>query len=101
MRLERSPRTRPNPADLTQAVERQIVQRTWGRIHRLAVELADDRVIVHGLTSTYYTKQLALQAALDAIGSSGATEVDLDIEVNSSPLRSTIALASHAGRAWD
>lgn len=101
MRLEHSARTRPTPTDLTQAIERQIVQRTWGRIHRLEVEVADDRVVIHGLTSSYYSKQLALEAALDAIGANGAAKVELDIEVNANPPRSLTAHASRAGNELD
>jgi hypothetical protein len=68
-------------AELEQVVERQIVQRTWGRIHRLAVEVRDDRLIVHGCTASYYAKQLALQAALEVLDSTDATCVELDIQV--------------------
>jgi hypothetical protein len=66
---------------LEQRIENQIVQRTWGRIHRLQVELADDRIVVHGQTSSYYAKQLALEGVLDVIGSTAPTSVDLDIQV--------------------
>lgn len=64
---------------LNQAIERQIIQRTWGRIHRLQVEVVDERVIIRGQTSTHYAKQLALQAVLDVVGDQ--RPVDLDIQV--------------------
>jgi hypothetical protein len=69
------------PGELAQTIERRIVQRAWGRIHRLEVEVIDGRVIVRGCTSTYYLKQLALEGVLDILGSTGTTQVDLDIRV--------------------
>jgi hypothetical protein len=67
-----------NGSDLEQALERHIAQRTWGRIQRLGVELAEDRVIVHGCTATYYAKQLALVAVREVLD---AMPVQLDIQV--------------------
>jgi hypothetical protein len=64
--------------DLEQAVERQIVRRTGGRIRRLRVELREGRVIVHGYTSSYHSKQLALAAVGEVLNS---TPVELGIEV--------------------
>jgi hypothetical protein len=67
-------------AELRQTIERQIAQRTWGRIHRLALEDRENRLIVHGYTCSYYVKQLAIQAILDVVGAE-AKEVQVDIEV--------------------
>ena len=67
--------------ELEQAIERQILQKTWGRVSRLQVNVLDHRVVVHGRTATYYAKQLALEAALEAIGSCDDTAVELDIHV--------------------
>ena len=66
---------------LERAVEEQIVQRTWGRIHALRVERIGERLIVHGRTSSYYVKQLALLATLEVLGSSDTVTLDLDIQV--------------------
>ncbi|MGE3806801.1 MAG: hypothetical protein AB7K24_19205 [Gemmataceae bacterium] len=63
---------------LEQVLERKIVQRTWGRIGQLRVERAGGRLCVHGCTSSYYAKQLAL-AAVREMHPSGP--VDLDIQV--------------------
>ena len=73
--------TRKDSAELEQAIERQIVQRTWGRIHRLQVDVIDGRVVVHGYTQSYYSKQLALEGVRDVIGDS--TPVELDVQVGS------------------
>ena len=75
--------------ELERSIERQIVQRTWSRIHRLQVELVDGRIVVHGCTSSYYVKQLALQGVLDVLGSADSVCVDLDIEVASIAPRAT------------
>jgi hypothetical protein len=85
--------TRNRSAELAQAIERQIVQRTWGRIHRLQVEVIDDRVVVHGCTQTYYSKQLALEGVLDVIDD--LTRVELDIHVATVP---RIAMNGRADR---
>jgi hypothetical protein len=66
---------------LERSVEQQISQRTWGRVHRLHVEMANGRLIVHGNASSYYAKQLALEGAMDALGLTDATTVELDIHV--------------------
>ena len=75
--------------ELERSIERQIVQRTWSRIHRLQVELFDGRIVVHGCTSSYYVKQLALQGVLDVLGSADSVCVDLDIQVASIAPRAT------------
>jgi hypothetical protein len=54
---------------LRESFEREIMLRTAGRIHRMAVQMHEDQIIVYGRTATYYAKQLALQAVLDVIGS--------------------------------
>jgi len=45
----------------------------------------DDRVIVRGCTATYHSKQLALEGVLDILGSTGATQVELNIQVHLRP----------------
>jgi hypothetical protein len=68
-------------AKLEQTLERRITERTWGRIRRLRVEVAEDRVLIHGFTESYYAKQLAIQGALDVLGPRRPRELVLDIEV--------------------
>lgn len=70
---------RRTPAQpLEQAVRRRIVQRTWGRLRQLQVEVGSQRVVVRGSSPTYYLKQLALAAVQEALP---ATPVELDIRV--------------------
>ena len=88
--------TRNHCAELAQAIERQIVQRTWGRIHRLQVEVIDDRVVVHGYTQTHYSKQLALEGVRDVIDDS--TRVELDIQVGPCRASAIGSRASHQSR---
>ncbi len=72
---------RPPHAELEQAVEREIMEHTWGRIHRLRVHVNPDRLVVRGWTSSYYTKQLAIQAVLNTLGPEASLPLDVDIEV--------------------
>ena len=59
-------------AALAQTIERHIIERTWGRIHQLQVEVDWEHVVVRGSTTTYYSKQLAIQAVLEVLGSQEA-----------------------------
>jgi len=76
---------------LEQAIVRQILHRTGGRIQRLEVEVAGDAVIIRGRTPSYYLKQLALQGVLDRLGSAGQMRIELNVEVsNSAPSRAVL-----------
>jgi len=70
-----------NGETLAQAVERQITGRTWGRVRHLHVDLRGGRVAVHGVTRSYYEKQLAIQAVYEALGEATLAPVDIHIEV--------------------
>jgi hypothetical protein len=63
------------------SIERHIAERTWGRVHRLAVEVADDGVRVTGWVRSYYVKQLAIQACLEALDGLAPARLEVDIEV--------------------
>jgi hypothetical protein len=65
-------------------LERRIVQRTWGRIHRLQVERKGDQLIVRGHSPSYYVKQLALLAVQEM---GDAVPVHLDIQVGEEAVR--------------
>jgi hypothetical protein len=66
---------------LARTIERQIVQRTWGRIQELDVEVTDNQVIVRGRVPSYYLEQLALRGVLDVIEPAGAMRIELNIQV--------------------
>jgi hypothetical protein len=70
---------------LERAIERQIVQRTWGRLQALEVEVTDNRVIVRGRAPSYYVEQLALRGVIDVIEPAGAMRIELNIQVGSPP----------------
>lgn len=56
------------PAEPIQdALEREIVRRTWGQVHRLRVDVIDDCVVITGFARSYHAKQLALHAVLDTL----------------------------------
>jgi hypothetical protein len=66
---------------LIQALERQIVQRTWGRLHQLAVEQIEGRLIVRGCAPSYYVKQLTIQAVLETLAAAGALTRELTVDI--------------------
>lgn len=47
-------------------LEGLVQRRTGGRIRDFRIEVNGDRVVLCGRTSTYYAKQLAQQAAMEA-----------------------------------
>ena len=79
------PRTAEAEQALERAIERQIRQRTWGRLQWLEVRVCHDLVIVRGLAPSYYVKQLALQGVLDLVEPSGAMRIRLNIQVGGPP----------------
>ncbi len=64
--------------ELEEDLERRIVQRTWGRIHRLQVERKGNQVIVRGFSPSYYVKQLAL-LAVQEMGQAGTVQLDIQV----------------------
>jgi hypothetical protein len=67
-----------SPREIAENVERYVRLRTGGTIRSLKVEVLDREVLLTGRTSTYYNKQLATHAALDAVEELSLTN---DIEV--------------------
>jgi hypothetical protein len=63
---------------LAQVIRNRINLGTWGRIHQLQVELHANRVIVNGLSPSYYLIQLALRAVREVLPS---RPVKLDIQI--------------------
>lgn len=53
-------------ASREQHIRNVVDSRTIGRIRNLQIELAGSRVVISGRASTYYSKQLATHAAIDA-----------------------------------
>jgi len=73
--------------DLAWLLERKIQQKTWGRIHALSVDTAEDQVTIRAWTPSYYLKQLAIQAILETVSGAVTEPVRLavDIEVGGVP----------------
>ena len=61
-------------------IERQIHERTRGRIRDLQVTVSDNRVTVRGVSPTYYIKQLAIHALLENIEPTMTPVVDIIVE---------------------
>lgn len=85
-----------SPAPLEQTVEQQIRRRTWGRVCALQVERKGDSMVVRGSTPSYYVKQLAISAALDALGQRSSPRLEVDIDVG--PSRQDAGHAYHFSR---
>jgi hypothetical protein len=83
------PSSKSNPQlmaepELEEDLERRILQRTWGQIHRLQIERQGDRLIVRGYSPSYYIKQLALSAVQEF---NPVVPVQLEIQVGRGQLR--------------
>jgi hypothetical protein len=74
---------------LERAIERQVMQRTWGGIQALEVKVNNNLVVVRGRAPSYYVEQLALQGVLDLVESAGAMRIELNIQVGSPPMPAT------------
>lgn len=49
-------------------IERAVRERTVGRVRDVRVEVGDDGVLLTGLSSSFYGKQLAQHAVMELIG---------------------------------
>jgi hypothetical protein len=78
-----------NTIDGNSRLERWIEQRTGGRVCGLRVENHAGQWIIHGRTGSYYVRQLALAAVLELLEPEQLEQVELDIEVAPSSIRST------------
>jgi len=58
-----------SPQSLEETIERVVRSRTNGMIRNLRIEIVNEEVIISGRTKTYYAKQLATHATLDAVKS--------------------------------
>jgi hypothetical protein len=70
---------RESPPLKAEDVQQLVLSRTGGKIRDLRVEVCEGVVVLSGRTSTYYNKQLATHAALDAISD---TPLSNNIEVS-------------------
>jgi hypothetical protein len=70
-----------DPAEWLDSIERRIHKRTWGRIDQLQVADTGNGIVVRGLASSFYDKQLAIQAVLEWLGGQSTTDFSLDIAV--------------------
>lgn len=80
---------RSTNATRQELIERTIESRTWGRVHRLDVRVDDEHIRVSGFVTSYYIKQLTIQAILEAVGSDSKCRIDVNVDVGAAdhPLR--------------
>ena len=68
--------------ELLPGLERQIVQRTMGRVRRLKLEVRGNCVVIQGFTSSYFVKQLAIEAALEVLRPALGEQLELDVQLS-------------------
>ncbi len=68
--------------NLASLLEKQIQEKTFGRIRPLEVELGGDKITVHGRCASFHIKQLAIQALLDLVPQAAPLHFAVDIQVN-------------------
>ena len=66
---------------ITEALEREIAQQTWGRAQQLQIQVNESNIVVRGKVTSYYIKQRALHAVMSVLGSPPMLPVELDIDV--------------------
>ena len=88
-----SPSVAPVGAASLDEVEQLVRARLHGRIIRLSLERSPEGLILHGLASTYYAKQLAQHAVME--------ETDLPIAANRIEVMTSRAGPSAAARGQD
>lgn len=69
----------PNFQTLTERIEQTVMARTGGGIRGLRVLVVDDRLVITGRTSTYYNKQLATHAAIDAAETAFCVQNEVEV----------------------
>ena len=62
-----------SPQAIAERIERLVQLRTGGMIKGLRVDVYEDEVIISGRTTSFYNKQLATHAALNALDSAVLT----------------------------
>jgi len=69
------------PPDLDAMLAHSIARRTAGQIGSLHVETEEGRVIIHGRAQSYYARQLAQEAVMEALKASSSCRPE-DVEYN-------------------
>lgn len=77
----------PQMSDLEQAIKRQILLQTRGRVRQVEVEFIGKRVVIRGRAPSFYLKQLAIQGVLEALGHSVSNQIEIVVEVPCRPPR--------------
>lgn len=68
-------------ADIRSTLRQRINIRTWRGIRQLQIDVTSDCVFITGVTSSYYLKQLALEAVKEIARSGSLPPVALNIQV--------------------
>jgi hypothetical protein len=71
--------------ELKQNILERLARRAGGRVRALEITVIENRVIISGWVTSYYLKQLVLEAVLDVVGAPGG--VEFNVQVTASSLR--------------
>lgn len=74
--------------EIVEALRQWIVQRSAGRVRALRVESRDERIVVRGVSDTYYGLQLVQAAVMEMLNELGVgrpEEVEIDVAVRAKP----------------
>ncbi|MGE3780744.1 MAG: hypothetical protein AB7F89_26385 [Pirellulaceae bacterium] len=71
--------------DLQAAIRRRISERTGGQIQSLEIAVEANRIVISGIASSYYHKQLAVEGTLESIGPRNGIGIEVNIEVVGPP----------------
>lgn len=74
--------------ELAEGLHQWIARRSAGRVRSLNVETRDGRIVVQGVSETYYGRQLVQAAVMEALNELGVgrpEEVEIDIVVTAKP----------------
>jgi hypothetical protein len=83
--------TLPRLADLEQAIQLRIVERTCGRIQGLEVEASGDRVFIRGRAASFHLKQLAIQGIMEAMDSPTSPRLQVELQISVSPAKRDVS----------
>jgi hypothetical protein len=70
--------------ELRQNIRERLARRAGGRVRGLEITVIENRVIISGWVTSYYLKQLVLEAVLDVVRAPGGVEFNVQVTANSS-----------------
>ena len=70
--------------ELKQNILERLARRAGGRVRALEITVIENRVIISGWVTSYYLKQLVLEAVLDVVRAPGGVEFNVQVTASTS-----------------